>query len=102
MGRRATYAPHSNDFLVRALSPLRRAYQDAQPRYAHLQVNAEATVELAYSLSEHGLTPAAFRAFAVAMERIQDTQQVLRVVNRVAWLRWTLSTVHNAGSVIPC
>ena len=41
-----------------------------------MQVNAEATVELAYSLSEHGLTPAAFRAFAVAMARSQDAQQV--------------------------
>ncbi|CAL5227793.1 g10815 [Coccomyxa viridis] len=45
------------------------------PKAADGQVNAEATVELAYSLSEHGLTPAAFRAFAIAMERIQDTQQ---------------------------
>lgn len=41
------------------------------------QVNAEATVELAYSLSEHGLTPAAFRAFAMALAHHQDTQQVL-------------------------
>ena len=55
----------------------------ARPQYTHLQVNAEATVELAYSLSEHGLTPAAFRAFAIAMERIQDTQQVLRAVIHV-------------------
>ena len=55
------------------------------------QVNAEATVELAYSLSEHGLTPAAFRAFAVAMERIQDTQQVI--------LSSSLSHLSMEGSV---
>jgi hypothetical protein len=43
-----------------------------------LQVNVEAAVELAYSLSEHGLTPAAFRAFAMSMARSQDAQQVLQ------------------------
>ena len=35
-------------------------------------------MELAYSLSEHGLTPAAFRAFAMSMARSQDAQQVLQ------------------------
>ena len=43
------------------------------------QVNAEAAVELAYSLSEHGLTPAAFRSFAMSMARHQECQQVLQL-----------------------
>ena len=42
-----------------------------------LQVKVEAAVELAYSLSEHGLTPAAFRAFAISMAHHQDQRQVL-------------------------
>ena len=63
-----------------------------------LQVNAEAAVELAYSLSEHGLTPAALRSFAMSMARHQECQQVVHALALLRVLQSPLMPLHSRAA----